>query len=62
MIRLLSAPIRFNGIFGAAEVLAGAVVPSMDPGQGGLGIMGLGDEAAWLEYTPPRQNEEWDLL
>jgi hypothetical protein len=63
MIRPSSAPIGFNGDFGGTEIVdAGVVVPSMDPGQGGLGISGLEEEAAWLEYTTPRRNEEWEAL
>jgi hypothetical protein len=68
MIRPSSAPIEFGGEFsrefGGAEIVdAGAVVPSMDPGQGGLGIMGLEEETAWLEYTTPRQvKKEWEAL
>ena len=47
-----ASPVGFNGSFGGAEIVnAGVVVPGMDPGQGGLGITGLKDDAAWLEYS-----------
>lgn len=60
IMRPASAPIGFNGGFGGNEIVDAGVVPSMDPGQGGLGISGLEEEGAWLDYTSARRNDEWE--
>jgi hypothetical protein len=61
IMRPASAPIGFNGNFAGSEIVdAGVVVPSMDPGQGGLGITGLEEETPWMEYTTARRNDEWE--
>jgi hypothetical protein len=61
IMRPASAPIGFNGTFGGTEIVdAGVVVPSMDPGHGGLGISGLEEETPWLDYSAARRNDEWE--
>jgi hypothetical protein len=63
IMRPASAPIGFNPAgptFDNEIIDTGVVVPSMDPGQGGLGISGLGQEGAWLDYSAPRRVEEWN--
>ena len=65
MIRRLSGapPIGFSEGFGGAEIVGMSVVaPGMDLGHGALGITGLEAEAAWLEYTSPSRNEEWEAF
>jgi len=63
IMRLSSAPIGFNPAvtpaFEGEIVDTGVVVPSMDPGSDGLGITGLGQDGAWLEYSAPRRVGEW---
>jgi len=61
IMRPASAPIGFNGGYsGNGIVDAGVVVPSMDPGHGGLGITGLEEEGGWLDYAAGRRNDEWE--
>lgn len=62
IMRPTSAPIGFNPAAPTFEneIVDAGVVPSMDPGQGGLGISGLGQEAAWLDYSSAaRRVDEW---
>ena len=61
IMRPASAPIGFNGGFAGGEIVDAGIVPSMDPGAGGLGISGLEEEGAWLDYTTvPRRSDEWE--
>lgn len=59
-MRPASAPIGFNGGFAGSEIVDAGIVPSMVPGAGGLGISGLEEEDAWLDYTIVRRNDEWE--
>jgi len=59
-MRPASAPIGFNGGFAGSEIVDAGIVPSMDPGAGGLGISGLEEEGAWIDYTTVRRNDEWE--
>jgi hypothetical protein len=63
IMRSASAPTGFNPsapTFDNDIVDTGVVVPSMDPGSDGLGITGLGQEGAWLDYSAPRRVEAWN--